>query len=315
MPSTASDSGEATAGLSPGVQELLHRKLIRFRRQFEADLVRRRAAVSEIAWKKVQEYVPESGIRYGRGDIFHAVFGRIVDIAVEATEEWPESVARVISETIESTNAQPENYTPLKHFLDEYTWRNAEDAFILKLLDAAWLERYLDRLLEHFGLAKCDSEPSFSRIKEMDSVTSGISILNAARDAKEPAEIMLQECYLRHSPKGPKSATRSGTGKSDPVATTEGRSLVPSDCLTSPPKKKNDWYLAIHDVVAEFIIQYNRCPKPEEIWSQLRRGHPESFGIQAKSDRGEEAVFMDDKPLGKRAFRERWKRYTASETD
>ena len=35
MAGTASDSGEATAGLSAGIQKLLHRKLIRLCRHFE----------------------------------------------------------------------------------------------------------------------------------------------------------------------------------------------------------------------------------------------------------------------------------------
>lgn len=312
MVGNASDFREMTAGLSPGVHELLHRKLIRLRRHFEADLVRRRAAVSEIAWKKVQEYVPESGIRHGRGDIFHAVFGRIVDIAVEATEEWPKSVARVISETIESTNAQPEDYAPLKHFLDEYTWRNAENAFILKLLDPAWLEQYLDRLLEHFGLAKCASEASFARIKEMDLATGEISILNAAREAKEPAEIMLQECFLRNSFSEQQGVSKSATNRHSSASSVVRKTLVPADCLINPPKKKNEWYLAIHNVVAEFIVQYKRCPKPEEVWIQLRQGHPESFGVRAGDHFGDKAVFIGDKALSKRAFGERWKRYSAS---
>lgn len=313
MGGTASDSGQVAASLSPSIQELLHRKLSRHRRQFKTDLVRRRAAVSELAWKQVQEYVPESSIRRGRGDIFHAVFGRIVDIAVEATEEWPESVARIISETIDSTNAQPENYIVLHHLLDEYTWRTAEDAFTLQLLDSAWLQEYLDRLLGHFGLAKCDSEPSFAKIKEMDLTTGEISIINAAREAKEPAEIMLQECFLRNSVSRAHGFNKAGKNKPDSGPATSNSAVSLSNCLTNPPKKKNAWYLAIEDVVAEFIIQHNRCPKREEIWIQLRKGNPESFGIWAGDDRGEEAVFMDDKPMGKRTFLGRWKRYTTSE--
>lgn len=312
MGGTASDSGQVAASLSPAIQQLLHRKLSHHRRQFKADRVRRRAAVSELAWKQVQEYVPESNTRRGRGDIFHAVFGRIVDIAVEATEEWPESVARIISETIDSTNALPENYVVLQHLLDEYTWRTAEDAFTLQLLDSAWLQEYLDRLLGHFGLAKCDSEPGFSRIKEMDLVTSEISVINAAREAKEPAEIMLQECFLRNSSSRQQGDSKSATTRHNSASSVAGRNVAPADCLTNPPKKKNEWYLAIHNAVAEFIIQHNRCPKPEEIWIKLRRGQPESFGVRAGDHFGDEAVFIDDKALSKRAFRERWKRYSAS---
>ncbi len=79
------------------------------------------------------------------------------------------------------------------------------------------------------------------------------------------------------------------------------------------PSKVDDWFLAIRDTVNRFVAEHGRFPNETEVWTQLRTHPPASYGITAGRDYGEDAVFMEGTPLGRTAFKKRWKRYTAKD--
>lgn len=76
------------------------------------------------------------------------------------------------------------------------------------------------------------------------------------------------------------------------------------------PAKADDWFQAISDMVNEFKAEHGRFPNKAEAWTRLRDNSPTAYGITAGKDKGEDAVFMDGKPLGRDAFGKRWGRYT-----
>lgn len=82
------------------------------------------------------------------------------------------------------------------------------------------------------------------------------------------------------------------------------------DCIPSPPRIMDDWYLAIRDTVRGFLEKEGRCPNRAEVWAYLWNGSLAGYGISTGKDRGEPAVFMAEKSLGFRAFSARWDRYT-----
>lgn len=90
-----------------------------------------------------------------------------------------------------------------------------------------------------------------------------------------------------------------------------GRPQVP-DCLTNPPSNQDDWFLVICDMVDEFIAENDRCPNPAEAWTTLYDRPPKSYGITRCIDRGDPSVRLGHRTLSRRAFGERWSRYTRS---
>lgn len=82
--------------------------------------------------------------------------------------------------------------------------------------------------------------------------------------------------------------------------------------IPNPPKKADEWYLAIREMVAEFSRLHGRYPNEQEAWSRLRNSPPEMFGITygiIGDSKKEAALHMDELHMTKTSFKQRWQRY------
>lgn len=95
-------------------------------------------------------------------------------------------------------------------------------------------------------------------------------------------------------------------------STKQSKPPLQSDCtkFPSPPKRIDDWFLAIQKVYSELLSESREPPQFNEVWTNLRKDPPSEFGITQGKYRGDFALFLDEKPLTKSTFRERWNRYT-----
>ncbi|MCB1615567.1 MAG: hypothetical protein KDI30_06090 [Pseudomonadales bacterium] len=80
--------------------------------------------------------------------------------------------------------------------------------------------------------------------------------------------------------------------------------------LPNPPKRMDDWYLAIRDARHEFITQNMREPDTLEMWLRLCQMPPSSYGITIDNSFRETTLHLDNKPLTKTNFKLRWNRYS-----
>jgi hypothetical protein len=81
--------------------------------------------------------------------------------------------------------------------------------------------------------------------------------------------------------------------------------------LLNNPQRIDDWFSAIDDMTRAFYAHAEKMPTRPQAWAQLWTNPPPGYEITTSEDRGEECLEMPGKkPLGKRAFYERWKKYT-----
>ncbi|MEQ8315111.1 MAG: hypothetical protein RL839_06580 [Gammaproteobacteria bacterium] len=78
----------------------------------------------------------------------------------------------------------------------------------------------------------------------------------------------------------------------------------------SPPKRIDEWFLVIQEVYSELQSESGKSPQFQELLAKLRKDPPSEYGITHGKYRGEFAIFLDEKPLTRSTFRERWNRYT-----
>jgi hypothetical protein len=83
--------------------------------------------------------------------------------------------------------------------------------------------------------------------------------------------------------------------------------------LLNEPAKKDDWFRVIDDMTRDFHHQQKRIPNETQAWAKLWKSPPVGYEITTSKDRGDDCLKMPgSKSLNKRAFNERWKKYTAS---
>ncbi|MET0005350.1 MAG: hypothetical protein ABW087_17205 [Candidatus Thiodiazotropha sp.] len=85
------------------------------------------------------------------------------------------------------------------------------------------------------------------------------------------------------------------------------------DCLPSLPTKQNFWLLVIISAVNKFSNENGRCPSDTEVWNLLCNNTLSEYKITVSNDRGEISLATPgEKSLGRRSFKARWRRYTAT---
>ena len=84
---------------------------------------------------------------------------------------------------------------------------------------------------------------------------------------------------------------------------------------TSPlkiPQKKDDWFEVINEMVNKFYAKHGAIPTAAQAWSFLCTQPQTGCVITIGKDKGGEVCLMMTgwKSLGKKAFQERWRKYT-----
>jgi hypothetical protein len=75
------------------------------------------------------------------------------------------------------------------------------------------------------------------------------------------------------------------------------------------PGQCDDWCELIRDAVKEFHAEHGVWPTKAQTWARLCTKPPHSYEISSARDRGEDAIALGDRLLGRGAFAKRWKRY------
>lgn len=74
----------------------------------------------------------------------------------------------------------------------------------------------------------------------------------------------------------------------------------------NPPKRQNDFYLAMEQVFHFFLVENERLPERAEAWTYFKEHLPKHLRLNQKQN----AVVFDDKEVDKQAFLKRFDRYT-----
>lgn len=165
-----------------------------------------------------------------------------------------------------------------------------------------------------FFIRKDEIEQELAEWESVEAPTAGDLALKKAKIAElrhiltdmSREEQQAVENHLLSQNQSSESATTIDTGNTKEVA----KRQTLTDCLRNPPAKQDDWFKAISDMTAEFVAENGRCPNRTEAWSRLCNNPPSAYGITTCKDRGEASLLMNDKTLGRRAFADRWSRYT-----
>lgn len=302
---------ETRAGLTlpPEVLNLIGRKLRHVRQEQD----KRWSGIMRAAWSRLRIEISEN-LQSGRTDAaiiatLVSVYEEIVTEATVVTKEWPKVVWETIVPILEDANQAPADEQAINEIIDVHAWPIGEKPFTLDLIDPVRFKDSVLREIRSYGL---EAPRSFNRAFSHAASLAQCSITNTARLARGDVDISIEEYLLRrqstrlpHETEAERHLSNT-KGSGDPWRT--GATSV--DCLPNPPKRQDDWFLAIRELAAEFFREYRRCPNEGEAWGRLRSNPPSAYGITSGTDRGEQAVFMHDQPLGRRAFGDRWKRYS-----
>ncbi len=81
--------------------------------------------------------------------------------------------------------------------------------------------------------------------------------------------------------------------------------------LLTAPAKIDDWFVVIDDMTRVFHAKCGNIPNGTKAWNALWASPPEGYTISTGQHFKEDCLFMAGaKPLSKRNFKERWKKYT-----
>lgn len=82
--------------------------------------------------------------------------------------------------------------------------------------------------------------------------------------------------------------------------------------LLAVPARQDDWFTVIDDTTKVLHQELSKMPNEIQVWGRLSTNPPAGYAVTTGTDRGGEACL--DMPgatsLGRKAFGERWKKYT-----
>lgn len=288
------DRSTSKKKLSEEVQSLIVRKLRHLRKEQERSLI----SAKQKIYIKLREDVLES-IRTQRVErAFTTVpiqtYGEITNNATAITKEWPNIAWENIKPILDSIHTQPSDSLAINTIINEFTWSTSQEPYTLNYIKSEQFKENMFMEARRYGEISDAIKTDFDNRLSIASALAHTGIINVARHAREEISISIDEYLLT------KSQSNDVNNPTNDI----------SDCLPTPPKNKDDWFLAIRDAALIFKKEHGRCPNEAEIWQQLRTAPPEAYGIEPGDHHGEKTIFMDGRPLGKRAFDGRWKRYT-----
>lgn len=85
--------------------------------------------------------------------------------------------------------------------------------------------------------------------------------------------------------------------------------------LLAAPARQDDWFTVIDDTTKALHQELSNMPNEIQVWGRLSTNPPAGYTVTAGVDRGGEACLNMPgvTPLGRRAFGERWKKYTTKQ--
>lgn len=96
----------------------------------------------------------------------------------------------------------------------------------------------------------------------------------------------------------------------------ENTNDIAASALLKLPSRQDDWVDVISDMATAFYAEFGKLPNESQAWGRLCTAPPNGYEIKIGKDKGEGCLEMPGvKPLGKRAFGERWKKYTATSSE
>jgi hypothetical protein len=292
--------GKNSPALPGEVQRLIARKLQQQQREQEILLV----SANQAAYSKLHEEVKANihARRLGRAFITAplAVYREVVANATAATKEWPGVVWGTIAPLLERAPVTLPDGVALNKLVDEYAWAVNQHPFTLSVIDPERFKGLVRREAGRYGVNQPEDLASFDRQLEHAATAAQCGIVNTANQAREKIGIAIDEYLL---------AQRQIPRKVPPTLKLKAGGAH-ADCLPNPPKKVDDWFLAIKDMTLAFHRKHRRCPNEAEAWAMLRTNPPDTYGITSGKHHGEQAVLMHGRALGKRSFSDRWRRYT-----
>ena len=296
---SSEDASKNSNQIPEEVKELIIRKL-RIRQREQKNLM---ISSVQAAYSKLQKGTQEDIRRRQTGKALNStplkVYREIGGISLDATKKWPEKVWEITESLLETAQVVLFDGHELETIIDEFAWGMGNDPFTLGYINPGRFKEIVIREAGRYGITDASSFESFNRQLDLAAAAAQCGIINAARFAREKVSITIVEyLYLKNRD--------NRLGSFYEVITME----VDSDCLPSPPKNIDEWFLVIRDAVSKFYKKHKRCPNEVEAWMQLRIDPPEAYGIRPGKHCGEPAIFMDEQALGKRTFMGRWKRYT-----
>ena len=313
MASKKSGSGKNSPALPEEVQRFITRKLRQRQREQEKLLV----SANQTTYSKLHEEV-KANIRVGRAftSVPLAAYREVVTNATAMTKEWPDIVWETIVSTLDKAQVLLRDGLALNKIVDEFAWATDQQPFTLSYIDPERFKGMVRREAGRYGISDPDALAEFDRQLELAATAAQCAALNAASEAREAIGIAIDEYLIAQRQVGQTGRVETDTGL--PAPTTAP--LPPSktggataDCLPNPPKRVDDWFLAIRDMALAFYRENRRCPNEAEAWARLRNNPPITYGITPDKHNGEHAVFMHGQALGKRSFYDRWRRYTSAD--
>ena len=313
-----------TKPIPSNVLTQINKKLAHQRREFDKQLL----DVKIMAARRLSSEVNEN-IRAGRtGRAYISVpldiYSEMADAVCSLTEEWPMKVWNAIEGILNKARITSDAAT-LNRIIDQYTWSKGEEPFTI-----AWVskEKWYDaaeRQTRQFRYPAKEMPEAFSSQMNLTGSAAIAGIKNTARAARNEVSIAMEEYLLEHSFDLKSTNSEISTIPQyiinqqpapppvSPQPEYPSPNLSPRRQYLVPPKKKDDWYYVIEDMVQEFHKKYGHHPNKAEAWDRLRNSPPKGYDISPSNHFGEPAILMDGNTLGKRAFDNRWGRYNKSE--
>lgn len=307
MASKKSGDGKRSPTLPREVLRLITRKLRHGQREQEKLLI----SANQTTYSKMHDEVVANIRARALGAAFISVplaaYHDVVANAMVLTKEWPGIVWAIIASTLEKTKVLVGDGSVLHKIVDEFSWAAGQRPFTLSNIDPERFKGMVQRMAGGLGIIQPGILAEFDRQLRHAAGAAQCGITNAANYAREDVGIAIEDYLLAQQVMQPGEDLPAPANVLPPSSKTGGPS---PNCVLNPPKKVDDWFLAIRDMVLEFYKENRRCPNEAEAWARLRNNPPLTYGITSDKHNGEHAVFMHGQALGKRAFRDRWRRYT-----
>jgi hypothetical protein len=186
-----------------------------------------------------------------------------------------------------------------------------------------------DQLVNHPWVTCRQLEESYRQLKENDALgdsnktkineTDDHLVNHALGDAKpqqeesDGTELATESTAKTSENNG--TDNPEGSTNIEPISTKIVQ-VSNNDCkysgLLKVPKKADDWFFVIDDMVIDFFMKHEKPPNETQAWGQLWTSPPAGYSITTSTEKGKAGCLNmpDVRPLSKRAFIKRWKKYT-----
>lgn len=276
------------------LRSLIVRKLLHLKKEQERSLISVNQKIFIQLRENMLENIRTQRIERAFTTVPIQAYGEMTNNATSITKEWPKIAWENIKHILDDILTQPNDSSEINTIINDLIWPTSQHPFTLNYINPEQFKKNVFMETSRYGKISDAAKKDFDCQLGIASASASTGIINEAKHIREEISIAIDEYLLTKN---------QSNNVNNPTNDT-------SDCLPTPPKNKDDWFLAIRDAASTFKKKHGRCPNEAEIWKQLRTDPPEAYGIEPGNHHGENAIIMDGRSLGKRTFNGRWKRYT-----